>query len=172
MSLSGFLAPRPPASAVVLQTAAFPSFLRPDNIPWHVHIFIYLIYYTICHTFYVCMYVFLYVLRVCVCVCVYKNTLCVFFIHSSLIGDFGCFHVLAVVGNAVTNMAVQMGPQDDLISLGCTPRSEMPGSRGSSVFPDCCFPWWLYSLQSHQQSTRVPFPPRPYRLCYCLSVWY
>lgn len=84
LSLSGFLALRPPASAVVLQTAAFPSFLRPDNIPWHVHIFIYLIYYTICHTFYVCMYVFLYMLRVCVCVCIKTHSAFSLSIHPLL----------------------------------------------------------------------------------------
>ena len=62
-------------------------FLLPSNIP-------------LCT--YVCVYVHIYVC-VCVCVCVY-----IFFIHSSVDGHLGCFHILASINNAGVNIKVHV----------------------------------------------------------------
>lgn len=36
------------------------------------------------------------------CMCVYH----IFFVHLSIVGHLGCFHVLVVVSNTAVNMAV------------------------------------------------------------------
>ena len=65
-----------------MQMALFHSFLWLSNIPLHVCVYIY-----IC---------------VCVGVCVYL----IFFIHSSVDGRLGCFHVWAIVNSAAMNKVV------------------------------------------------------------------
>ena len=56
-----------------------------------------------------------------------------FFIHSSVDGQLGCFHVLAVVNSAAMNIGVHVSFQIMVFS-GYMPRSGIAGSYGSSIF--------------------------------------
>ena len=68
-----------------------------------------------------CVYIYVYI-RYCI------------FAQSSVDGHFGCFHVLAIVNNAVRNMGMQPSPPDPVfISFRGTPRREISGSNDSSV---------------------------------------
>ena len=53
----------------------------------------------------------------------------IFFIHSSIDGHFGGFHVLATVSNAAMKMQISFR-DSGLISLGYIPRSGIAGSYG------------------------------------------
>ena len=54
------------------------------------------------------------------------------FIHSSVDGHLGCFHVLATVNSAAVNIGLHVS-FSVLVSSGCVPRSRIAGSYGSFI---------------------------------------
>ena len=60
--------------------------------------------------------------------CVHDN----FFIHSSVVGHQGCFHVLAIVNSASMNNVIHVS-LSILVSSGYMPRSGIAGSYGGFI---------------------------------------
>ena len=75
--------------------------------------------------------------HVCVCVCVYMyihtHTHHIIFIHSSVDGHLGCFHVLAVLNSAAVNIGMHVCFQI-MVSSSYVLRSGIAGSYVISIF--------------------------------------
>ena len=67
-----------------------------------------------------------------VCVCVYIYIYRIIFIHSSVNGHLGCFHVLAIVNSAAVNIRVCMSFRTVAFSE-CMPSGGMVGSYGRFI---------------------------------------
>ena len=70
--------------------------------------------------------------------CIYHN----FFIHSSVDGRLGCFHVLAIINSAAGNIGIHMS-FSILVSSGYMLRSGIDGSYGGFINS---FLWTLHTI--------------------------